>query len=66
MLAGMREVAITRWPCAWALRVRERPKPEEQPVMSQVRGRVRMGEIVVVDMVVEMMVREVDCVKLVW
>jgi hypothetical protein len=32
----LREVAMTLWPPARAARVSERPKPEEQPVMSQV------------------------------
>lgn len=33
---GLREVAITACPPACAMRMIERPKPEEQPVMSQV------------------------------
>lgn len=32
----MREVAITVWPWDCTSRVRRRPKPDEQPVMSQV------------------------------
>ena len=35
---GFRDVAMTLWPFARARRARERPKPEEQPVISQVEG----------------------------
>lgn len=38
--AGVREVAMTVCPAAWAWRAMARPRPEEQPVMSQVRGRL--------------------------
>ena len=34
---GLREVAMTLWPCAKIVLVRVRPKPEELPVTSQVR-----------------------------
>lgn len=37
---GLREVAIRLCPLARTMRARARPKPEEQPVMSQVRGRL--------------------------
>lgn len=33
---------MTLWPPAWTSRVRERPKPDEHPVMSQVRFRLGM------------------------
>lgn len=39
VLDGLRDVAITLCPFAWACRAMARPKPEEQPVMSHVRGR---------------------------
>lgn len=38
MREGVREVAITLWPALRAMNVRASPKPEEQPVMSQMRG----------------------------
>jgi len=50
---GLREVAITVCPCDWTVRVRERPKPEEQPVMSHVSG--RLGMVNVVDMLIVLM-----------
>lgn len=60
MREGCRDVASTVWPFDWAARASERPRPEEQPVISQVRGRlglVKVGVCVVmagacVDMVV--------------
>jgi len=38
VLEGLRDVAITLWPARRAMRVRLRPKPEEQPVMSHTGG----------------------------
>jgi hypothetical protein len=35
---GLRDVAITRCPAERACLARERPRPEEQPVMSQTGG----------------------------
>ena len=43
---GLREVAITLWECERRRRARVRPRPEEVPVMSQVRG--RCGEVDIV------------------
>lgn len=39
MRSGLRDVAITVCPAACTCRASARPKPEEQPVMSQTRGR---------------------------
>lgn len=50
MREGCRDVAIIVWPFDWAVRASERPRPEEQPVISQVRGRfglVKVGVCVV-------------------
>lgn len=50
MREGCRDVAITVWPLERAVRASERPRPEEQPVISQVRGRlgfVKVGAWVV-------------------
>lgn len=57
---GCRDVAITVWPFDWTARASERPRPEEHPVISQLKGRlglVKVGVCVVmagacVDMVV--------------
>ena len=38
MRDGWRDVAITVWWWDWIARVRVRPMPEEQPVMSHVSG----------------------------
>ena len=37
-LEGFREVAMILWPFLRAVKERDVPKPEEQPVMSQTRG----------------------------
>jgi hypothetical protein len=43
---------MTLWPAFRAIRVSERPKPEEQPVINQTRG--------LEDILLEMMTRRVD------
>ena len=63
---GWRDVAITVW-CGlwdWMQRVRARPMPEEQPVMSHVRG--LWGMVNVVDMVVFFCTGGLDRVNLCW
>lgn len=40
MAEGLRDEAMALCPCARTMRVRARPKPEEQPVMSQVSWRL--------------------------
>lgn len=42
---GVRELAMTVCPAAWACRAMARPRPEEQPVMSQVRGRLGIVKV---------------------
>lgn len=47
VLDGLREVARTRCPALRAVRARCRPKPEEQPVISQIGdvGRLVVGMV---------------------